>query len=66
MEMESSLFFHLCTQMGYRAGTICTVISGPTTSAAVIDYDKSDLISSKNSLNIRTLILQAIFDFLYF
>ena len=41
MEMESSLFFHLCTQMGYRAGTICTVISGPTTSAAVIDYDKA-------------------------
>ncbi|MDG1167280.1 MAG: nucleoside phosphorylase, partial [Candidatus Thioglobus sp.] len=25
MEMESSLFFHLCAQMGYRAGTICTV-----------------------------------------
>ena len=41
MEMESSLFFHLCAQMGYRAGTICTVISGPTTSAAVIDYDKA-------------------------
>ena len=41
MEMESSLFFHLCAQMGYRAGTICTVISGPATSAAVIDYDKA-------------------------
>jgi uridine phosphorylase len=27
--------------MGYQAGTICTVISGPTTSAAVIDYDKA-------------------------
>ena len=27
--------------MGYHAGTICTVISGPTTSAAVIDYDKA-------------------------
>ncbi len=41
MEMESSLFFHLSAQMGYRAGTICTVISGATTSAAVIDYDKA-------------------------
>ena len=39
MEMESSLFFHLCSQMGYRAGTICTVISAPTESDVIIDYD---------------------------
>jgi len=39
MEMESSLFFHLCSQMGYRAGTICTVISAPTKSDSIIDYD---------------------------
>ena len=39
MEMESSLLFHLCAQMGYRAGTICTVISGPAESDSIIDYD---------------------------
>ena len=41
MEMESSLFFHLCSQMKYRAGTICTVISASKESAAVVDYEKS-------------------------
>jgi uridine phosphorylase len=25
--------------MGYRAGTICTVISAPTESDVIIDYD---------------------------
>ena len=39
MEMESSLFFHLCTQMGYQAGTICTVISASKTSDDVVDYE---------------------------
>ena len=39
MEMESSLFFHLCSQLGYRAGTICTVISGPNDSDSIIDYE---------------------------
>ena len=51
MEMESSLFFHLCAQMGYRAGTICTVISGPTMSAAVIDYDKAIGNTIRGGLN---------------
>ena len=39
MEMESSLLFHLCTQLGYHAGTICTVISGPDDSDSIIDYE---------------------------
>lgn len=39
MEMESSLFFHLCSQLGYRAGTICTVISRPNDSDSIIDYE---------------------------
>jgi len=39
MEMESSLMFHLCYQLGYRAGTICTVISGPEDSDSIIDYE---------------------------
>ena len=39
MEMESSLLFHLCSQLGYRAGTICPVISAPTKSDKIVDYD---------------------------
>lgn len=39
MEMESSLLFHLCSQLGYRAGTICPVISAPTSSDKIVDYD---------------------------
>ena len=41
MEMESSLLFHLCSQLGYRAGTICTVISGPNDSDSIIDYERA-------------------------
>jgi len=48
MEMESSLLFHLCRQMGYRAGTICTVISGPTESDSIIDYE----VAIGNTINI--------------
>lgn len=40
MEMESSLLFHLAAAVGYRAGTICPVISGPLESDSLIDYDK--------------------------
>ena len=40
MEMESSLLFHLCSIFGYRAGTVCAVISGPEESDKLIDYDK--------------------------
>ncbi len=39
MEMESSLLFHLCGQLGYPAGTICPIISNPQTSAALVDYE---------------------------
>lgn len=39
MEMESSLLFHLCSQLGYRAGTICPVISAPAMSDKLVDYD---------------------------
>ena len=48
MEMESSLLFHLCSQMGYHAGTICTVISGPTESDSIIDYE----LAIGNTINI--------------
>lgn len=41
MEMESSILFHMCENLGYHAGTICPIISNPFSSADVIDYDKS-------------------------
>lgn len=40
MEMESSLLFHLCQQLNYRAGTICPIISNPDASAAVVNYEE--------------------------
>ena len=54
MEMESSLFFHLCSQMGYRAGTICTVISAPTESDIIIDYDVA--IGNTIDIGLKALI----------
>jgi uridine phosphorylase len=51
MEMESSLFFHLCSQLGYRAGTICTVISGPNDSDSIIDYEAAIGNTIKIGLN---------------
>lgn len=38
MEMESSILFHICRHLEYRAGTICAIISQPTKSAKLIDY----------------------------
>lgn len=40
MEMESSLLFHLAAAVGYRAGTICPIISGPLEADALIDYEE--------------------------
>ena len=54
MEMESSLFFHLCSQMGYRAGTICTVISASTSSDDVVDYDAA--IGNTINIGLKTLV----------
>ena len=51
MEMESSLLFHLCSQLGYRAGTICTVISGPNDSDSIIDYETAIGNTIKIGLN---------------
>ena len=51
MEMESSLLFHLCLQLGYRAGTICTVISGPNDSDSIIDYERAIGKTIKVGLN---------------
>ena len=51
MEMESSLLFHLCSQLGYRAGTICTVISGPNDSDSIIDYERAIGKTIKVGLN---------------
>ena len=51
MEMESSLIFHLCSQLGYRAGTICTVISGPNDSDSIIDYERAIGKTIKVGLN---------------
>lgn len=50
-EMESSLLFHLAYQMGYRAATICPVISNPKTSADLFDYTKSIEQSISIALN---------------
>jgi uridine phosphorylase len=41
MEMESSLLFHLAGQLGCPVGTICPVISKPTSSTAILDYSAS-------------------------
>ena len=40
MEMESSLLFHMCGTIGYRAGTICPMISNPNFSDEIVDYEK--------------------------
>ena len=40
MEMESSLIFHLGTQLGINCATICPIISNPVSSDEVIDYQK--------------------------
>ena len=52
--MESSLLFHLCSQMGYRAGTICTVISAPTESDVIIDYDAA--IGNTIDIGLKALV----------
>jgi len=41
VEMESSLLFHLAAAMGYRAGTLCPIISSPGRHDVVVDYEKS-------------------------
>ncbi|NNE65717.1 MAG: nucleoside phosphorylase [Pyrinomonadaceae bacterium] len=41
MEMESSLLFHLAGAVGYYAGTICPIISGPTEADSLIDYNEA-------------------------
>ena len=51
MEMESSLLFHLSSQLGYRAGTICTVISGPNESDSIINYEEAIGNTIKIGLN---------------
>ena len=38
MEMESSLLYHLAGSIGYAAGTVCPIISNPSTSTSIIDY----------------------------
>jgi len=40
MEMESSLIFHLGHQLGLRCGTICPIISNPSKSDQIIDYQR--------------------------
>lgn len=40
MEMESSLLFHLGSILGFRCGTICPIISNPSTPNVVIDYQR--------------------------
>ncbi len=37
-EMESSLIFHLAQGLGWRAGTICPIISNPMRHGVVMDY----------------------------
>ena len=40
-EMESSLIFHLAHGLGWKAGTICPIISNPLCQGAVMDYGPS-------------------------
>jgi len=37
-EMESSLIFHLAQGLGWRAGTVCPIISNPKRQGKVMDY----------------------------
>lgn len=41
MEMESSLLFHVAAHLGCPVGTICPIISKPTSSTAILDYTAS-------------------------
>jgi uridine phosphorylase len=41
MEMESSLLFHVAGHLGCAVGTICPVISKPTSATAILDYAES-------------------------
>jgi uridine phosphorylase len=41
MEMESSLLFHVAGHLGCAVGTLCPVISKPTSSTAIFDYAAS-------------------------
>ncbi len=41
MEMESSLLFHIAGHLGCPVGTICPIISKPSSSTAIIDYAAS-------------------------
>lgn len=37
-EMESSLLFHLCTQLKYKVGTICPIIANRPKGTFLVDY----------------------------
>lgn len=54
MEMESSLLFHLCGQMGYRAGTVCPMISNPKSSDAIVDYES--LIENAITIGLNAML----------
>lgn len=54
MEMESSLLFHLCGQMGYKSGTICPIISNPDKSDSLVDYD--GLIEKAITIGLEAMI----------
>jgi uridine phosphorylase len=41
MEMESSLLFHVAGHLGCPVGTICPIISKPSSSTAILDYAAS-------------------------
>ena len=41
MEMESSLLFHVAGHLGCPVGTICPIISKPSSSTAILDYTAS-------------------------
>ena len=41
MEMESSLLFHVAAHLGCPVGTICPIISKPSSSTAILDYAAS-------------------------
>jgi len=58
-EMESSLWFHLGGQMGYRMGTICPIIANRQTGEFLDDYVPTVERAIKTALGAMLELYQA-------
>lgn len=56
MDMETSLLFHLGGILGFHCGTICPIISGPSSSAKPIDY--APLVRASIEVALDVLVAQ--------